>query len=342
MEASASMDEAHDALEREACDAWDSFGLGRHTAVHAVQCRPVLAMLLESRGVAMPARRAAEAITFAVQEGQRNWTRHAFASWFCHLHYQQPQLQLETAEPRRGGKLRGGDGNRNQRRAQPRSPPQVGPTSPASREQSPPRQRSPVPVQTGAEEWALEALQHARSAVEREQSVEARAERARELAALALDEEELVALASTNLEDERREWALNDEARREQIRADGRAREREQARALESEAEAAAEATAEAAAEGRRHARAVRERAAAAARASVGVFDAASWERREAWKQPYWQGLQQALRRAEAAAEAAAASVVAPILQHASAVESERRVGHEMAFKQSVELELSA
>ena len=36
------------------------------------------------------------------------------------------------------------------------------------------------------------------------------------------------------------------------------------------------------------------------------------------------------------------ASQLVHCAQHASAVESERRVGHEMAFKQSVELELSA
>jgi len=146
---------------RDALLSWDSVGLSKQAAVHAVQCRPVLALLLESRGVATPARRAAEAITAALREGQRTWTRYEFAAWFVqlqqryaehghHVHSeppsphsppphqprQQPQLSppnrvltppgrlltppLEPFDPPepaarkspRGGKLRGGDGNR--------------------------------------------------------------------------------------------------------------------------------------------------------------------------------------------------------------------------------------
>ena len=153
---------------RDALLSWDSVGLSKQAAVHAVQCRPVLALLLESRGVATPARRAAEAITAALREGQRTWTRYEFAAWFVqlqqryaehghHVHSeppsphsppphqprQQPHLSppnrvltppgrlltppgrlltppLEPFDPPepsarkspRGGKLRGGDGNR--------------------------------------------------------------------------------------------------------------------------------------------------------------------------------------------------------------------------------------
>ena len=70
---------------RDALLSWDSVGLSKQAAVHAVQCRPVLALLLESRGVATPARRAAEAITAALREGQRTWTRYEFAAWFVQL-----------------------------------------------------------------------------------------------------------------------------------------------------------------------------------------------------------------------------------------------------------------
>ena len=177
------MDEQQE--RREALLSWDSVGLSKQAAVHAVQCRPVLALLLESRGVAMPARRAAEAITAALQEGQRHWTRYEFAAWFVqlqqryaeeghdlsepppphsppprqqqqHHHHQlqpsppnrlltppsrlltpplEPPDQPEAAARKspRGGKLRGGDGNRG---AHPRrSPPAAArpPTAPWSR-----------------------------------------------------------------------------------------------------------------------------------------------------------------------------------------------------------------
>jgi hypothetical protein len=216
---------------REALLSWDSVGLSKQAAVHAVQCRPVLALLLESRGVAMPARRAAEAITAALQDGQRNsWTRYEFAAWFVqlqqryaekghniysepppphsppphqHQHHQKPQpsppnrLLTPPLEPLdqpeaaarkspRGGKLRGGDGNRG---AHPRRSPPAAASVPFLYDTELP------PHATGAQQWALEQVQLACSAVAREQSAEARAERAREIANLVPDEEALVALA---------------------------------------------------------------------------------------------------------------------------------------------------
>lgn len=239
------MDEQQE--RREALLSWDSVGLSKQAAVHAVQCRPVLALLLESRGVAMPARRAAEAITAALKEGQRHWTRYEFAAWFVQLQQryaeeghdlhssppphsppprqqQQQHHQLQPSPPNRlltppnrlltppleppdqpeaaarksprGGKLRGGDGNRG---AHPRRSPPAAAAVPFLYETELP------PHATGAQQWALEQVRLARSAAAREQSAEARDERARQLAALVPDERALVALASAGHDEARRE-----------------------------------------------------------------------------------------------------------------------------------------
>ena len=254
------MDPDEQLERREALLSWDSVGLSKQAAVHAVQCRPVLALLLESRGVAMPARRAAEAITAALQEGQRHWTRYEFAAWFVqlqqryaeegyqlhseppsphspppHQHQHQHQHQAPPSPPSRlltpppnrlltpplepldqpeaaarksprGGKLRGGDGNRG---AHPRrSPPaaSASASTPLAYELAYGSYGAEVPPHaTGAQEWALEQVRQACGAAAREQSAEARDERARQLAALVPDETALVALASAGHDEARRE-----------------------------------------------------------------------------------------------------------------------------------------
>jgi len=306
---------------RDALAAWDSTGLGAHTAVHAVQCRPVLAVLLEARRVPMAARRAAEAITHGLTQGQRHWTRHDFATWFVSL--QQPDGTPPSSSPRtpRGGKLRGGDGNRQLRSRQQ--------ATGGSDERERERAQAPLePFPTGggadssaaAEEWALQQLGTALLAAAELRSHEARSERTRELVAKCdaeVDEAERAqAERLQRLRDETAEWEAAGDERRRRIRDEGQEQLREQAAALQAEAIATKAARELAAQQARQFARSLMHQAEAASVTSPGGADGSAHHAaaayNEAWKQPYWQGLREALQRAEAEAAVAAAHATVP------------------------------